>query len=457
MNLEIRAPFALHAKQREFVASPSRFAVASAGVRGGKTSGAALKFLARIYRDLEAGRCNTPTGSRVAERRARWHGWIVGPTFYHLGEAFRCLFDVLPDELVIRYSPAAHTLRLAGDVLIEGKSAERPEKLVSVGLNGMWVTEAARVKNDTWPSSLRSRLSDRQGWAIFDTSPFGGPGNWVFEYLIANARDHVDEFSCTEWAAGDNPVYTAEELESAKSGLPKRYWLRDYCASWDSFTGNVFDEWDDSIHVVSESALRAEFNVAGPLRSIFRRIIAGVDWGWNSPGAIVVVGDTGREQIVLEESYAANRIVFDGRLSDTWVEEAKRLRAKWGITQFFCDPARPDAIFDFQRCSLPATGADNEIVYGIRKLAEQLHPVAGKPRLRVLDCCTNLIREMRGYQWAQGKGTDFAELPAPNQSDHAVDALRYAEADVARYLSQNPVAMSPQNVRPFAAAGRPIG
>ena len=40
--------------------------------------------------------------------------------------------------------------------------------------------------------------------------------------------------------------------------------------------------------------------------------------------------------------------------------------------------------------------------------------------------------EMEGYCWAPSKGAEVKDAPAPRQSDHAIDALRYICSKLAR-------------------------
>jgi hypothetical protein len=148
--------------------------------------------------------------------------------------------------------------------------------------------------------------------------------------------------------------------------------------------------------------------------------------------------------------------MFDPRIErDTWVGRAKSMRDRWGDVQFFCDPSKPDAINEFIRAGLNAVSAANDITYGVRKVAERLHIVDGKPRLRVLECCTNLIREKRAYVWDQKRGAEgFRDMPAPNQSDHALDAERYAVIDLTMY---EPMPPSPSRSIWGGSGAGPIG
>ncbi len=431
--MKLHPGYKAHPAQRRFHKSGKRFLCAVACARGGKTYCAAVEFVRRMARDFNEHKGNKVSGFG-RNRRPRLHYWVIAPTEALLREPQRYLYEAIPSDRIDRAYASDNTLWLKNDILIEFKSADNPLRLVASGLHGLWIDEAARVKADAWLGQLRQRLSDHQGWALFSTTPLGR--NWLYEEIVL--KSGVDpEYETIPWTTADNPHVPREEIEAAKRQLPKRYFAREYLASFDAFLGNIFDEWDEKIHVTTVAALEHEYRLNGrPLRSIFKKVVAGVDWGWNSPGAIIVVGDLGNhDYIVVDESYAANRIVYDSRLSNgTWVTEARRLKEKWGIAMFYCDPEAQENIADFQRVGLPVMNADNEILHGIRKCAEVMHPVDGKSRLRVVATCVNLIREIRDYQWAVNKKVDgFVDLPAPNQSDHAIDGFRYAIVEAARY------------------------
>ncbi len=434
MNIELHQGYRPHHEQYRFHASGKRFLCAAAGARGGKTMCAAVEFVRRIAADFNSGKGNVVSGIGRG-RRPRLHYWVVAPTEALLAEPVRFLHAVLPREAIERPYSSDNTLWLAGDILIELKSADHPRHLVAAGLHGLWVDEAARVKPDAWIGQLRQRLSDHRGWALFSTTPLGR--NWLYDEIVS--KSGVDpEYETIQWTTADNPYVPIEEIDAAYRQLPRRYFEREYQASFEAFMGTVFDEWNEKIHVLTLEAFAREFPTTNgrPVSSIFKQVVAGVDWGWNDPGVILVVGQFGNgDCIVLEESYATKRYVIDSHNSNaTWVSEAQRLKAKWDIKMFYCDPSRRDSIDSFQDRRLPVLQAYNEVSYGIRRCAELMHPENGRSRLRVLSTCQNLIREIRDYQWAPNRrGDHFADLPAPGQSDHAVDALRYAIVEVARY------------------------
>lgn len=448
--------------QRAPMKSKARFIVMVAGTRGGKSRTAAKKFFARILRDHKNPSVKCRVASGVGkDRRPRLHYWVVAPTSDLLKEPKRYLFETIPPEAYLDpRRPINHEnqMWLKGDILIEFRSADNPFRLVSVGLNGMWIDEAARVKAEAWVGNLYGRLTDFDGWALFSSTPLGQ--NWLYEeiYRKGDADDikYDAAYASFLWHTADNLTISRETVDAARKNLPARYFKREYEADFSAFLGNVYDEFDEKVHVITESQLRYEYGWGmRPLKELFKRVVAGIDWGWTSPGAIIVIGDTGSERIVLEESYAEHRQVFNPHdEANTWVGHAKRLRDKWGIGNFIPDPSEPQFIFDFSRSGLPILGAINDIGYGIRRVSEQMHPVNGKPKLRIIDTCKNLIREKKSYVWDSHRGSEsFKELPAPRQSDHGLDAERYAIVELVRYEAPR----RDTGAIPRAGAGRPIG
>lgn len=457
LNVTIAENYRPHKKQLRVHTSGKRFISIAAGVRGGKTLSASVEMLRRIYLDLAGGKARKVTGHGRSRSPALRY-WVVSPTVALTREPMRYLRDFVPDCLVERQYE--NQLWLKPDILIEAKSADNPLSLVAVGLDGILIDEAARVKPDAWRGQLRQRLSDRNGWAIFATTPLGK--NWLYEDIVSKGLDpSFEDYESITWRTIDNPTIPESEVEAARRELPARYFTREYEADFSAFAGTVFPEWRDDLHVVSERELRLEYGWgARPLRQLFRSVQAGVDWGWNSPGCIGVIGDTGREYIMVDESYASHRIVYDPRLNDkTWVGEARRLKDLWSISQFHADPSEPGFIFDFSRAGIPIVRADNDITFGLRRMAEVIHPREGKPRFRVLDTCKNFIREVKSYVFDQykavtsGTGEDFKELPAQNQSDHSLDAGRYCLVAMAKWDTESEQQPSRTTPRGYSSPG----
>lgn len=426
-------------KQQEFHRSTKRFKVASSGNRGGKTMSGAAEFVANVFRDLASGK-GKPAVRIGATRIPRLTYWVVTPTSALAEFPYRELIRFLPRGLIDKVNASTRELWLKGDIQIGFRSTERPELLVAETLNGLWMDEGPRCKAEAWRGGLRARLADQEGWALFTGSPLGGRGNWLYQDLVSKegVDEHVAAFS---WTTEDNLHIPRGEIEHARRTLPDSWFKRDWLASWDAFGGSIYEEFRDESHVISEAAFRLEYGLGSApftssmMQQLFRRVVCGVDFGFTSPGSMNVIGHLGdTRMIALEESYAAGRSILGSGV--TWLSEAQRLRDKWGVSLFVCDPARPDGIQDLSTNGIPAVGAYNDVYLGIRRVAEGFHVVDGRPGLRMLDQCAHLRGEVRSYQWKSTRDqSGFLEVPADKQSDHGCDATRYAVVELRPYVT----------------------
>lgn len=429
--------FTPHPSQLRVLKSDKRWVVVLAGVRGGKTYSCAAAFLLRIFKDVAEGRLNTSvpaTGDRY--RRPRYHAWVCAPTYDLLKEPRRYIRQLLPESLIEAFYEGRE-LWLKGGILIEFKSTDNAKALVSAGLNGMWCDEADRIDADAWRGQLRTRLSDKQGWCIFSSTPYAARAGFLFQDFIGLSAEAKAEFGVDfiSWRFIDNVYNSLAEWKHAKATIPERYFKREYEASLDAFVGLVYELRDDH-HIID----------VVPDRKIFRTVVAGVDWGWNDPGAIVVVGDTGKQLIVVDELKEPHlQVIAQNPGERSWISEAVRLQKKWGISKWVCDH-EPGNVAAFQRAGLSAVNAHKDITLGIRRVSEtmMLGAPVGKPGsvnyvpptagLVIGRNCKGTIEELRNLAWDVDKHGSMLEEPAPG-NDHLADALRYAVVDLRRYVT----------------------
>lgn len=431
----VAATYVPHAHQARMHGSHARFLSVVAGRRAGKTMGMGAEFVSRIYgtlaADIEQHRVLWSTTGRppIFLRRPRRTYWVVAPSYKQVEEARRYVFDFLP-ALEWRkvskgkragWNASERLLWLDPDILVSFRTAEDPLSLVSEGLDGLWLTEAARLKPAAW-QIVRPGLSDRVGWALTDTTPLGQ--NWYWREFwnrgdtLSDTR--ADDYANFHWRTLDNPHIPPEEIERARREMPPKYFAREYEASFEAFIGLIYDMFREVVHIVTGPK---------PQASQFRRVTAGVDYGAASPGAIVVIGQRADDtRMAIHEEYAA------GRLLPQWVETAKRLITSHGVRMFWCDPSAAGLLQMFRNGGIPCGAADNDVDLGIQTVATALHTDGGRPPLLMVHAsCANLVREIKSYRWRQAKGAmddpaqeyGVIEEPAAGQSDHAVDALRY--------------------------------
>jgi phage terminase large subunit len=150
----------------------------------------------------------------------------------------------------------------------------------------------------------------------------------------------------------------------------------------------------------------------------FDRVIAGVDWGFTNPAAILPLGQDGDNNAwALDEFYARRMTVHD------MVEPARELMREYNIERFYCDPSEPEHIEVFNRAGLPAEAANNAVIPGIQEVQRRFVVKGdGRPSLHISPKCANLMSELESYVWHQDETKD----KPIKANDHLCDCLRYS-------------------------------
>jgi hypothetical protein len=161
-------------------------------------------------------------------------GWVVAPT-YELGTrvytrveiALRTKFE----HRVVYANPREHRIvvRNLGGGLSEmrGKSADNPVSLLGEGLDWVIVDEAARLKRDVWESYLSQRLVDREGWALFLSTPRGV--DWFYQ-LYKRGRRGVEGFASWSSPSWANPLLDRAVIEAERERLSEEAFEQEYGA-----------------------------------------------------------------------------------------------------------------------------------------------------------------------------------------------------------------------------------
>lgn len=434
-----------HAKQLELHRCRASRVVIVAGRRSGKTYAVAREFLRRVFLDLAAAQARgaswlaptvrTRNGPRLRigpQTKPLLHYWIVAPTYDLTDMAAREVFAVLGGELgplVLKYNANSRALWLRGGILIEFKSAEDPKSLVSVGLNGLWLEEAARCKPSVWRENLRATVSDRQGWVLFTTTPLGQ--NWFYHEVWAltdkgsDAAKHVDGWQGFHFTSADNTSlpHMVEEQERARRELSKATYLRNYKADFNAFEGKIYEDFlDDETHITMR------------LPRTFKRTIAAMDWGYRNPGCLLAAGiDRDGDLWVVEEVFKTGVLIASDRPGvETWCKIAAAAARRWQLAAIYGDPSEPEhldalrAYFRDHKLPTAILAADNAVGPGIQAVATLLRPTAIepgaplRPALRIAASCSNLRRELSSYRWKEGDAEEPVKV-----DDHACDTLRY--------------------------------
>ena len=206
-----------HPGQLEVHNSQARFKVLSAGRRWGKTR-------LGVNECLDA----AAQGGRA---------WWVSPSYKTSEVGWRPLRQIarkIPNA-EIRLVDRMVTLPNGGFVAV--RSADNPDSLRGEGLDFVVMDECAFMQKEAWTEAIRPSLSDRQGKALFISTPKGR--NWFWEAYMRGVNGEEGWQSWT-FPTANNPFIAASEIEASKRDLPEMIFRQEYLAEFIDDSGGVF-------------------------------------------------------------------------------------------------------------------------------------------------------------------------------------------------------------------------
>ena len=288
-NLTIEMP-QLHRGQRQIWNSEARFVALAAGRRFGKSRLGALRC---IYGALQGRR-----------------SWWIWPTYANGSIGWRML-----KRLALQI-PGAEAREVARMVMLPSggwaqiKSADKPNSLRGEGLDDAIVDEAAHIRkfSEVWEQALRPALSDRQGRALFISTPRGFND---FHELYRRGENGSGEWASFHFPTRANPFIDPDEIAAAKRDLPALVFRQEYLAEFVQLAGALFHrDWFKIVDVAppvrawvrfwdlaASTKTTADFTAGGKvgLTEDGTLVIADVTRGrWEWPQALKVIGNTAR-------------------------------------------------------------------------------------------------------------------------------------------------------------------
>lgn len=244
-----------------------------------------------------------------------------------------------------------------------------------------------------------------EGSRIIVTTNPDTPVNFLKAKYIdnKNPKARIKSFSFT---IDDNTFLAPEYVESLKAATPSgMYYDRSILGMWVSGEGAVYRDFDKRTMVIDRAKLPE-----------MDRYVAGVDWGYQHKGCIVVFGIKGDKWYLVEERTKQYREI------DYWTDVAHQLQRKYGAKiPFVCDTARTEHIDHFRHAGINAKYGWKAVVSGIelvaRTMKERKFYVCEQANDQFLD-------EVYNYRW-NDKVSDDAVI---KEDDDVMDAVRYAIA-----------------------------
>ncbi|KGJ48084.1 terminase [Clostridium sp. NCR] len=265
---------------------------------------------------------------------------------------------------------------------------------------GAYINEGT-MANEIVFNEIKARCSGEGARILIDTNP-DQPEHWLKVNFIDKADGKIiQEY---HYELDDNTFLSDRYRNNVKASTPSgMFYDRDIKGLWVSAEGIVYKDFRKDTHYITTQQLK---NVK------FVKYFAGVDWGYEHYGSIVVIGKDDNDNLYLLKEYAKQYEEID-----YWVNVGKEIKKTYGNIVFYCDSARPEHVARFKREGLRAKNANKSRLSGIEVVAKGFKTNS----LKVIEDNVELFKkEIFMYAWNKTTGEPIKLW------DDVLDALRYA-------------------------------
>lgn len=217
---------------------------------------------------------------RAAAADKRQNIWYIAPTYDMVRDlAWEPMLAALPPELIAgKPNETRLEVKLVNGSTITCKSADRPDRLRGRGLDLAVLDEARWMEKRIWGEVLRPALSDREGRALFLSTPSGY--DWFYD-LWLRAQADADDWAAWSFTTVDGGWVSPDEVEAARTDMDPRTFRQEYEASFEALAGRVYYTFDRKNHVRpvqdrgGDLLVGQDFNV-NPMASVIAQEAGGV-------------------------------------------------------------------------------------------------------------------------------------------------------------------------------------
>lgn len=399
--------FDFNENQKLFLKCEDQVIAFFGGIGNGKTFAGIAKSLMRVINPD-----NPPQLGMIARQTYPELRDSTQRTFFELCH----LMGMLP-EVHYEYRKQENRVKFVNGHEIIFRSLDDPAKLLSINLGWFYIDQAEEVSEEVFLTLLGRLRAVENPQCWITGNPLGH--NWIWHRFI---HDPVP----------GNIIFNAKTEENIHN-LPEGYvdslknnyneiWINRYLyGSWDAFEGQIYPDFEPSIHVKNHFTVAPEW----------RRFI-GIDHGRTNPTA-VLWGAVDQDDVlyIYREHYEAGQDVdYHARAIQAHLNEGR-------YETYVIDPSTgagkkddPETIGNrYRQLKIPVINANNDVQGGIDKVTEYFK----HGKIFIHKSCENLIRELVNYQWEQPSASRI-ELNQPERplkkDDHSCDALKYLVGEV---------------------------
>ena len=378
--------------QHEVAHDAHRFRVVIAGRRWGKTY-LSTRELARA--------------ARIPDRRC----YYVAPTYRM---AKQIVWDPLKYRLmdlnwVERVNESDLSILLINGSKISLRGADNPDSLRGVGLDFVVLDEFAWITEKAWTEVLRPTLSDRQGSAMFISTPVG-KSNWAYDMYRMPTQD-ADNWASWQFTSLSGGRIPESEIAAARKDLDERTFRQEYEASFEESGSRIYYGFTDA-------------NIRECSNPDVSVIYIGMDFNIDPMSAVIAVR-SGDEMHIIDE------IRIFGSNTDEMVQEIQS-RYPRSRVWVYPDPAsrqrktsaggRTDlSILQNAGFTVKAPNAHDPVRDGINAVNSRLCNSLGVKQLFVDPKCKYTIESLERHAYKEGT----TQPDKDSGYDHMTDAVRY--------------------------------
>ena len=169
-----------------------------------------------------------------------------GEVYFYCAPTYRMAKDIawkelkrlVPKTWIQAKNETDLRLDLINGSSIELKGTENAMALRGRSLAGVVLDEAAFMERDVWAEVIRPALADKQGWALFISTP-DGTASWFYDMWCFCGEQEWDDWQRWSFTTIEGGNVKEEEVEAAKSQLDPRTFRQEFEASFENLTGLV--------------------------------------------------------------------------------------------------------------------------------------------------------------------------------------------------------------------------
>ena len=175
-----------------------------------------------------------------------------GETYFYCAPTYRMAKDIAWKELkrlvpkiwIKSKNETDLRIELVNNSTIELKGTENAMALRGRSLSGVVLDEAAFMDQDVWAEVIRPALADKQGWALFISTP-DGTASWFYDMWCFCGETERDDWQRWSFTTVEGGNVAPEEVEAARGQLDARTFRQEFEASFENLTGLVAVSFDD--------------------------------------------------------------------------------------------------------------------------------------------------------------------------------------------------------------------